>query len=49
MGMLRSIYSGDESFIEPIKVHLLKENSGAIDIVRRGELVPAVSDGVDIM
>jgi hypothetical protein len=48
MGMLRSIYSGDETFVEPIRVHLLKDNSGAIDIVRRGELVPMVSDGVDL-
>ncbi len=33
-GMLRSIYAGKESYIEPIRVHLLDEKSGAIDIVR---------------
>lgn len=48
MGMLRSIYSGDESFIEPIRVHMLKENSGAINIVRRGELIPLVSDEANV-
>ncbi len=33
-GMLRSVYAGKESFVEPIRVHLLDSNSGAIDIVR---------------
>lgn len=33
-GMLRSIYAGKESYVEPIRVHLLDSNSGAIDIVR---------------
>lgn len=44
MGMLRAIYSGDESFIEPIRVHMLNEKSGALDIVRRCDLIPLVSD-----
>jgi hypothetical protein len=44
MGMLRAIYSGDESFVEPIRVHLLNDKSGALDIVRRCDLIPLVSD-----
>lgn len=40
MGMLRAVYSGDESFIEPIRVNLLSVNAGALDIVRRGDLLP---------
>jgi DNA helicase HerA-like ATPase len=47
MGMLRAIYSGDESFVEPIRVHMLSENSGAIDIVRRCDLIPLVSDKIN--
>ena len=38
LGMLRSIYSGDETYIEPIRVHTLRGN--AIDIARRFELIP---------
>lgn len=44
MGMLRAIYSGDETYIEPIRVHILDEKAGALDIVRRCDLVPLVSD-----
>ncbi len=33
-GMLRSIYAGKESYVEPIRVHLLNNKSGAMDIVR---------------
>jgi Predicted ATPase len=44
MGMLRAIYSGDESFVEPIRVHILNEKSGALDIVRRCDLIPLISD-----
>jgi hypothetical protein len=47
MGMLRAIYSGDESFVEPIRVHMLRENSGALDIVRRCDLIPLVSDKIN--
>lgn len=38
LGMLRSIYSGDETYIEPIRVHTLHGNG--IDIARRFELIP---------
>ncbi len=44
MGMLRAIYSGDESFVEPIRVHILQDTSGALDIVRRCDLIPLISD-----
>ena len=40
-GMLRSVYSGDESYIEPIRLHLFNPNSNAREIVRdRFELLP---------
>lgn len=48
MGMLRAIYSGDESFVEPIRVHLLNDKSGALDIVRRCDLIPMVSDKLSL-
>ena len=44
MGILRSIYSGDSSYIEPIRTAILDERSGAIDIVRRGELIPLANE-----
>jgi len=43
MGMLRAVYSGDESYVEPIRASLLKGNSGALDIVRRCDLIPLIS------
>lgn len=33
-GMLRSIYAGRESYVEPIRIHMLDEKSGALDIVK---------------
>ena len=40
-GMLRSIYAGKESYVEPIRLHLLGEQSGAMEIVRdRFDLIP---------
>jgi DNA helicase HerA-like ATPase len=40
-GMLRSIYSGKESYLEPIRLHVMKDNSGALEIVKFGyNLVP---------
>ena len=33
LGMLRSVYSGDESYIEPIRIHRFKPLSGASNIV----------------
>jgi hypothetical protein len=46
MGMLRAIYSGDESFVEPIRVHMLNAKSGALDIACRCDLIPLISDKV---
>ena len=40
LGMLRSVYSGDESYIEPIRVHRFKQNSGALDIIKTFNLIP---------
>lgn len=40
-GMLRSVYSGDESYFEPIRLHLFNPNSNAREIARdRFELLP---------
>lgn len=40
-GMLRSIYAGKESYVEPIRLHLLKETSNAREIVRNNyTLIP---------
>jgi DNA helicase HerA-like ATPase len=44
MGMLRAIYSGDDTYVEPIRVHMLNEKSGALDIVRRCDLIPLISE-----
>lgn len=44
-GMLRSIYSGRESYLEPIRLHVLKDNSGALEIVKFAyDLVPIASE-----
>ena len=38
--MLRSIYSGDESYLEPIRIHKFKPGSGALGIIRSFSLIP---------
>jgi DNA helicase HerA-like ATPase len=40
LGMLRSVYSGDESYIEPIRVHRFQHNSGALNIIKSFNLIP---------
>lgn len=46
MGMLRSIYSGKNSYLEPIRLHLLREDSGALPTVRdQFDLIPLVNEG----
>lgn len=40
LGMLRSIYSGDDSFLEPIRVHKFKSGAGAENIIRSFSLIP---------
>lgn len=44
LGMLRSVYSGDESFIEPIRVHRFKPQSGAAEVVSNMSLIPLQSE-----
>ena len=43
-GMLRSVYSGKESYIEPIRTHLFDKNSGAKEIITNFDLLPLVND-----
>lgn len=46
-GMLRSIYSGEETYYEPIRLHRFSSNSKAVTIVRdRFELLPMVDPDV---
>lgn len=46
-GMLRSIYSGEETYFEPIRLHRFKPNSKALSIVRdRFELLPMIDPDV---
>lgn len=44
LGMLRSVYSGDESYIEPIRIHRFKPQSGASSIVGSMSLIPLLLD-----
>lgn len=41
LGILRSIYSGDETYIEPIRLHLLHQNE-AIKAIKNFELIPVI-------
>jgi hypothetical protein len=43
-GILRSVYSGEESYIEPIRVHMFKRNSGAAEWIQQFQHVPLPSD-----
>lgn len=46
-GMLRSIYSGEETYYEPIRLHQFSPNSKALTIVRdRFELLPMIDPNV---
>lgn len=42
-GMLRSIYSGQESYLEPIRTHLFSPDSGAKDVITTFDLLPMTS------
>ena len=42
LGILRSVYSGDETYIEPIRIHLLHQNE-AIKAMRSFELIPILN------
>ena len=49
-GMLRSIYAGRESYVEPIRLHVLQEGSGALEIVRdRMDIIPLFDNTVPDM
>ncbi len=48
-GMLRSIYAGRESYVEPIRTHILQSNSGALNTVRRFQMVPLYDDTMEGM
>jgi hypothetical protein len=41
LGILRSVYSGDQTYIEPIRLHLLHQNE-AIKAIKNFELIPIV-------
>lgn len=43
-GMLRSIYSGEETYYEPIRLHLLGGDSNALQIVRDNHDMPLLLD-----
>lgn len=46
-GMLRSIYSGDQTYFEPIRLHRFRKDSHAMEIVRnRLELLPMREMGI---
>lgn len=45
LGILRSVYSGDETYIEPIRMHLLHQ-SEAINAMKCFELIPMVHPDV---
>lgn len=39
MGLLRSVYSGDKSYLEPIRLHILNQ-SNAVDYLKSLQLIP---------
>lgn len=40
MGMLRAVYSGDDTYIEPIRTAVMPANSGADEVVRQYQHLP---------
>jgi hypothetical protein len=40
LGMLRSMYSGDDSYIEPVRIHPFKQNYSATEIIKSRNLIP---------
>lgn len=40
MGMLRSVYSGEDTYLEPIRGHLFNENSGASRYIKQFSHIP---------
>lgn len=45
LGMLRSVYSGDTTYIEPIRLHLLHQKE-ALKAIRRFEFIPLQHPGL---
>lgn len=43
-GMLRSVYSGEDTYYEPIRLHLLRADSNALQIVRDNHDMPPLLD-----
>lgn len=43
-GMLRSIYSGEDTYYEPIRIHMLRPDSNALQIVRDNYDFPLMLD-----
>lgn len=39
-GILRSIYSGEDSYLEPIRVHLFSRHSGAAELIKQFQHIP---------
>ncbi|MCC8097014.1 MAG: ATP-binding protein [Eubacterium sp.] len=48
-GILRSIYAGRESYIEPIRLHIFDEESNAKDIVMKYNMVPLYDNSAEDM
>lgn len=46
-GMLRSIYSGNETYLEPIRLHILREDSNAAEIVKGFHLISLENENID--
>jgi hypothetical protein len=47
-GMLRSVYSGEESYLEPIRIHAFHSRSGAAEWINQFEKLPLPTDTDDV-
>lgn len=47
LGMLRSIYSGDKSYIEPIRIHRFKPNNKAAESMKSRNLIPLINPQIE--
>lgn len=45
LGILRSVYSGDETYIEPIRLHILHQDA-AVDAIKNFDLIPIINSEV---
>lgn len=43
LGILRSVYAGDETYLEPIRIHEFGDNHAVLDVMRRGNLIPILN------